>query len=134
MKEDVIRLISRSLDCLEDARLIFQSGRYTSVPNRSYYAIFDAVNALLRLHDLHASSHRGAKNRFSELFIKTGLLPREANIWLESCLELRQSGDYDFEYEITEADAQKSLEYAANFILHIEAYLHTLQPLNDDTV
>ena len=131
MKEDINRLMGRALDCLADARLIFQSGRYTGVPNRSYYAIFDAVNALLRLHDLHANSHRGAKNRFSELFIKPGLLPREAIIWLESCLELRQSGDYDFDYDVTETDAAKSIEYANEFILHVEAFLHTQPIMND---
>ncbi len=134
MKEDIVRLISRSLDCLEDARLICQSGRYTSVPNRSYYAIFDAVNALLRIHDMYDNSQRGAKNKFSELFIKTGIMPREATIWLESCLELRQSGDYDFEYEVTEADARKSIQYASDFIVHAEAYLHTLSLFNNDSV
>ncbi|MEZ0539328.1 HEPN domain-containing protein [Fibrella arboris] len=134
MKEDISRLMARAYDCLEDARLIYKSGRFTSEPNRSYYAIFDAVNALLRLHDLYANSHRGAKNRFSELFIKTNLLPREAIIWLESCLELRQSGDYDFDYEVSEADAAKCINYASEFILFTDAYLRTQQLKTDDTL
>lgn len=125
MKEDVIRLMSRAQDCLEDARLLYALNRYTGVLNRSYYAIFDAVNALLRLHDLHANSHRGAKNRFSELVIKPGLMPREAVVWLEGCLELRQAGDYDFEYDVTEADAAKSIEQATAFLFHTDAFLRT---------
>jgi uncharacterized protein (UPF0332 family) len=123
MNEDIQRLMARAYNCLADARLIFETGRFTSVPNRSYYAIFDALNALLRLHDAYANTHKGAKSRFNELFIKTEKLPHEANLWLEGCFELRQSGDYDFEYDVTEADAAKSLYYAANFLLHAEAYL-----------
>ncbi len=125
MNEDVKRLMARAYNCLADARLIFETGRYNGVPNRSYYAIFDAVNALLRLHNQFANSHRGAKNRFNEFYIKTNILPREANLWLEGAFELRQSGDYDFEYDVTEADAQKSIEYAAEFLLHTEIYLRT---------
>ncbi len=71
MKEDVFRLMGRAYDCLADAQLILSSGRFNGVPNRSYYAVFDAVNALLRLHETYAKTHKGAKNAFGKLFILT---------------------------------------------------------------
>ncbi len=50
-------------------------------------------------------------------------MPAEANIWLEKCFELRHSGDYNFEYDVTEAEAVQSIEYAKEFLLFTEAYL-----------
>ncbi|TAE26844.1 MAG: HEPN domain-containing protein [Cytophagales bacterium] len=125
MKEDVQRLMARAYNALADARLIYETGRYNSVPNRSYYAIFDAVNALLRLHDSYAKTHKGLKSQFNERYVRTDKMPHEANLWLEASFELRQSGDYDFEYDVTESDAAKSIEYATNFLLQAEAFLRS---------
>lgn len=50
-------------------------------------------------------------------------MPEEANEWLEKCYDLRQSGDYDFSYDVTAEDAQKCIEYAKEFLLFTEAYL-----------
>ncbi len=55
--------------------------------------------------------------------MKTNQLPEEANGWLEECAKLRQTADYDFSYETTREDAQKSIEYAKEFLLYTEAYL-----------
>lgn len=118
-RDEVKRLMARAVDSLQDAQLLFDAGRYTGVPNRSYYAVFDAVNALLRLHEQYAKTHKGAKAKFNELFIKTEQMPEEANHWLEQCAKLRQSGDYDF----TQEQAKESIDHAKEFLLYTESYL-----------
>ena len=50
-------------------------------------------------------------------------MPDEANDWLEKCYDFRQSGDYDFSYDVSEEDAQLSIEYAKEFLLYTETYL-----------
>jgi len=122
-RTEINRLMVIGSDNLADAQYLFNDKRYSGVPNRSYYAVFDAVNALLRTHEQYTKTHKGAKSKFNELFIKTGKMPQEANTWLEECAELRQSGDYDFEHDVTEEQARKSIDYANEFLLHAEAYL-----------
>jgi len=122
-RHEINRLMSLAEETLRDAQFLFENGRYNGVPNRSYYAVFNAVNALLRLREQHTKTHKGAKSKFNELFIKTNQMPEEANTWLEECAQLRQSGDYDFTSDITEEQARLSIDYANEFLLHTEAYL-----------
>lgn len=122
-RDEINRLMARAYDSLYDAQLLLDAKRYNSVPNRSYYAVFDAVNALLRLHELYSKTHKGAKSKFNELFIGTEQMPLESNDWLEECFELRQAGDYDFNQDVSETAASRSVDLAHQFLLHTEAYL-----------
>ena len=120
----------RAYDCLSDADYLFRDDRLNRIPNCCYYAVFDAVSALLRTEELFVKTHKGAKSKFNEFFIKTGRMPDESNEWLERCYELRQSGDYDFSYEVNPADAVIAMEYAKEFLLHVEAYLRSMDLVN----
>ena len=120
---EINRLMAMASDNLADAQYLFEDGCYNGAPNRSYYAVFDAVNALLRLHEQYTKTHKGPQSKFNELFIKTEKMPKEANVWLKECAELRQSGSYDFSNDVTEDQAQKSIAHAKEFVLRAEAYL-----------
>ena len=131
-QHEVNRLMALATEALQDAELLFENKRYNGVPNRSYYAVFDAVNALLRLHEQYTKTHKGAKAKFNDLFVKTGQMPEEANRWLEECAELRQTGDYDFSQpDTTQEQARLSIDYARKFIAHTEAYLRNRNLLAD---
>ncbi|MFQ6083464.1 MAG: HEPN domain-containing protein [Candidatus Aminicenantia bacterium] len=45
--------------------------------NRSYYAMFTSVRALLALKELDSSKHSGVIALFNQYIIKTGLFPKE---------------------------------------------------------
>jgi uncharacterized protein (UPF0332 family) len=47
MNDNVKNLLQMSKDCLEDAQILFEKQRFEGTANRSYYAYFDAVRALL---------------------------------------------------------------------------------------
>lgn len=123
MTEDIHTLMHRAQDSLSDAEFLFEADRLMGVPNRSYHAIFDAVNALLRIHETYTKTHRGAQQKLNELFIKPGLLSTNANFYLEQCFKLRQQADYEFAYETTQEDARLSIQYAREFLALTETYL-----------
>ncbi|RIV23791.1 HEPN domain-containing protein [Fibrisoma montanum] len=117
---------SRALESLGDAAANLKEERYLVTLNRSYYAVFYAVTTLLFEQDhLHTKSHSGAHAKFRELFIKSGLIPKEASLWLDKTWELRQAGDYDFEDIVTAEEAIEALEAATHFIRAVAAYLNT---------
>ncbi len=64
-RDEINRLMARAEDNVRDAQYLFDAERYNGVPNRSYYAIFDALNALLRLHEQYVKTHKGAKTKFN---------------------------------------------------------------------
>lgn len=66
-----------------------------------YYALFNAVNALLVLNGIHAKSHSAIKSQFSLLFVKTGKFDIKYGRLLSELSDWRQKGDYEniFDYD-----------------------------------
>lgn len=114
----------RAHESLDDAAANYQQERYLVTVNRSYYTVFYALAALLYEKDyLNTKSHSGAHVKFRELYIKTGLLPKEASIWLDKTWELRQAGDYDFDDIITPEEALDALQSAQAFVRAVTDYI-----------
>ncbi len=123
MKEICRPVWLRAVESLDDATANLYDERYLVTVNRGYYAVFYALAALLYDKDyLNTKSHSGAHTKFRELYIKTGLLPKEASYWLDKTWELRQVGDYDFEDIISKEEAEESLESARLFIETVNNY------------
>ena len=65
--------IEKAGNALDEAKILFGSGKYYGAANRSYYAAFHAMSALL-IHDGYAmKKHGGVIAKFRELYIKTGI-------------------------------------------------------------
>ncbi len=123
MKDNVDNYMSRAYDCLRQARILMNDDEYTGVCNRTYYAYFDSIRALLATLDIATRSHAAVQNLFSLHFVKAGLFARE-DIWVVSKLfEMRQESDYDADPAVDETDAQYALTVTIEFLLQVEAYL-----------
>lgn len=123
MKAICMSVWQRALESLDDATANLQDGRYLVTVNRSYYAVFYALSALLYDKDFfHTKSHSGAHAKFRELYVKTGLLPKEISYWLDKTWELRQAGDYDFDDVVTVDEATQAQESARLFIQAVMVY------------
>jgi uncharacterized protein (UPF0332 family) len=116
MKDEIEKIIHKAADCLADAELNIQFDRYTACINRSYYCIFDCIQALLYVKGIFAKTHQGSHTKFHEFYLKTNLLPRELGERLNFVFDLRQAGDYDYEAKMTKEDAQTALEIATLFL------------------
>lgn len=109
--------MARAEECLLDAELLFQLNRTIGVVNRAYYATFDAARAMLLERGLkNLKTHAGLQSKFSELFIKTGIVPAKTGDVLRQLFELRQTGDYDFEVSLNDDQARKTIELARYFL------------------
>ena len=115
MSTEFEKIVARSEDCLSDAKFNFQHSRYMAAVNHSYYCVFDCIMALLLTKDVFTKTHQGAHLKFNELFIKTGMFDAKFSQMLMYLFDLRQTVDYDFQYEPTEKDAGASVEYAELF-------------------
>lgn len=116
MKPEIERLLRKADDCMESAEYNFREGFHDAAVNRSYYAAFDALTALLLFQDVQVKSHSGAIQQFAFHFIKPEIFPIEMQEFLFYCFSKRQKGDYDLYSDITEEEANLSLSKARNFV------------------
>ncbi len=101
----VVRLqIEDAYGTLQDAMLLAGHKRWSGAANRLYYAAFYAVSALL-VHDGHpVKSHKGAGVQFNKYYIDTGILPIDSGKLYADLEDLREEGDYNCFYRISEAE------------------------------
>ena len=105
------------------AREILKLGDYKTVANRSYYAVFSAMRAVLALDGFDSKRHSGIIAEFRRRYLKTELLPRELSFTIDSLIEVRQGSDYDDFYLISKEEVTEQLAKAETFVAEIEAYL-----------
>ena len=116
MKKEIKDLLQKADRYLRSAELLLKGSDFDSCASRCYYAMFYSAEAILLTNDLKASSHKGVISLFGEHFIKTGKLDKELGKALRRAYELRQKGDYEIGFIVTEEEASKLLEIAKNFV------------------
>lgn len=99
----------KSLDTLNEAKIVMQSGLWNLAVNRFYYSIFYASLALLLSKGLSASTHKGVWTMINLHFVKPGLLSKEDSSLLGKLFTMRHTGDYDDIFDWSEEDAKEFL-------------------------
>ena len=114
MKE-IESLLKRAKRYLASAELLINDGDFESAASRSYYAMFYAVQAVLLKKNLSFSSHKAVISAFGEHFIKTEIFPKELGRELNRAFEKRQLSDYEYDFVISEVEANSMLENGRKF-------------------
>ena len=108
---------------------ILKIGDYKTVANRSYYAVFSAMRAVLALDGFDSKKHSGIIAEFRRLYLKTEILPKELSETIDSLVEVRQGSDYDDFYIATVEEVEEQIAVAEEFIQMVEDYCN--QHLDD---
>ena len=112
-----------ALECLDAAKSLLESGNYKSAANRSYYAIFHAMRAVLALDEVDMKHHSGIISEFRKRYIKTGVFePRLSHI-ISVLFDTRTDSDYDDFFVISKAEVAEQTENAEYFLQKVRAYL-----------
>lgn len=93
-----------------------EKGSWSGAAGRLYYALFHAVSALL-IHDCYqVNSHKGSHILFGNYYIKTGLLPKEFATIYSQMESIREEGEYNCTYKVTEEELRQKLSPAKEMI------------------
>ena len=127
-RNDKLHLIRYRLDqahaALREAALLRDnSDTSLGAVNRSYYAMFYAVLALLQKIEKVPRKHSGAISLFDSEFVRKGIFPKELSAHLHQAFAVRQNSDYQAIEEISLADTDTLIRNAQRFIEAVEAYL-----------
>ncbi len=123
-----IRVLSKyrfetSLENLEDARIMYDNGRYKNALNRAYYSIFHSIRAVCALDGYDSSKHSGVISYFNQNYVKTGVFPKDLSKIIRYASENREKADYLDFFVASKEEAQKQIDRAEYFTEKIRAYL-----------
>ncbi|GAB4027921.1 HEPN domain-containing protein [Spirosoma koreense] len=123
-KNRAVDYLKKAESDLTEARLLLEAGHPDGTCNRAYYALFDSLLALLHSTDGQVpKTHTGVHNEFRKRFILTGIFDRRYSNTITELFNLRQGGDYEIDFDISQEDAQDAVERAVEFLLQVEVYL-----------
>jgi len=108
---------------LSDAKANFENKRYKVAINRSYYAIFHAVRAVLALSGFDSKRHSTIIGYFHQNFISDGKIAREYYKILTDAFYIRNKSDYEDFYVAAGEEAKEQVEAADKFISQMRYYL-----------
>ena len=115
--------IQKAKDTWKEAEGISKLGYWNAVINRLYYACYYMTSALLIYNGHTAQTHTGVIKLFGLNFVMTGLISKEQSRFYSMLFELRQTGDYDDLYNLSEEEVQPLIGSALKYIESIEILL-----------
>ncbi len=115
--------LSKSKADLIVAELLLNNKLFAQSINRSYYAIFHAVRALLAFDRFDSKKHSGIIAFFNEHYIKKTLIEKEYSVILMSAERIRTESDNDDLFVASKEQAEKQLKNSKRFVKRIIDYL-----------
>lgn len=111
--------VNRSLETLDEAKVMIDNKFWNASINRMYYACYYVVSALLLKGAFKTGTHKGIRQLFGLHFVQTGIISKEDGRFFSDLFDRRQTGDYD-DYIIYEEDtALEIYERAKDFIQRV---------------
>lgn len=100
-----------------------ERGRYRNSINRSYYAIFSAMRAILAKRDVDFSKHSGVISYFRREYIKTGIFDKKYSDYIRDAFDGRNASDYGDFVAVTKEEATEQYDHAVELTEAIRRYL-----------
>jgi uncharacterized protein (UPF0332 family) len=115
--------LEQAQTALTSAEVLLDHGDQHASVNRSYYAMFYSVLALLLVAGQRTTKHAGAIALFDREFVKDRKLPEQLSNWLHDAFDLRQMADYRELFRISAAQAGRLLDHARKFVSAVDGYV-----------
>ena len=112
-------------ECLDAAKSLLSSSNYKSSANRSYYAIFHAIRAVLAFDGIDMKHHSGVISEFRKLYIKTNIFDVRLSHIISVLFDIRTESDYDDFFIISKTEVEEQIENAEYFLTEREKFLLT---------
>lgn len=116
--------LKKAEETLEEARALHQIGRDSGALNRTYYAAFYAVLAVLT-HDGHPSlsKHSQVLGVFNKEYVRTGVFHRDVGRLLNRLFNERQDADYLPETRFEHEQISDRIQQVEQFVTAVRKYL-----------
>ncbi len=110
-------------ETIRSSKLCMDNKFFKDSINRSYYAAFYAVKAVLALEDLDFKRHKDVIAYFNQHFVVTEIFDREVGRKLARLQKKREASDYDDFFVASMDEADEQLGVASFIVGTIRKYL-----------
>ena len=125
--ESAVQLSKYRLETAENtyhmAELCFDNQGYRDAVNRSYYATFYALRAVLALEGVDFKRHKDVVSYFNQHYVVTGKFERDLGKRIGRLKTMREDCDYDDFYIIEREEVLAQLETAEMVIEAVKVFL-----------
>lgn len=118
--------LETSKECLKDSLVLIDSESYKASANRSYYAVFHAMRAVLVFDEFDSKKHSGIISEFRKRYIKTNIFDVGISKIIDIQFSTRSHSDYDDFYIISKEEATNGFYEAEKMVGEVEKYLTRL--------
>lgn len=133
MKDKLLSLsehrLEKARDDLESSESLFELGKFAQSINRSYYAMFHSVRAVLALDKFDSRKHSGVISFFIFNYIKGGRVDDRYSKMLTNAEKIRINSDYNDFYIVDRNMAEEQLNNAGCFLKMIGSLLEEKKKL-----
>ena len=120
-KSDYIEYrFKRADESFEEALILIDNNKWNTAVSRLYYSCYYAAIALLLKHNIETRTHGGVRTKFSDTFIKTGLIDVKFGKLLSHLSDYRQKGDYGDLYDFDDKIVLPLVDQVREFISEIK--------------
>lgn len=112
-----------AVECLRAAEALFQADDMKGAANRSYYAVFHAMRAVLALDGIDRKHHSAIIAEFRLRYIKTDLFDRSWSDVIQLQSEYRTASDYNDFFIISRDEVRIQIDRASGFLEAVNAFL-----------
>ena len=103
--------------------MLLQNDSFKGSINRSYYAIFTAVRALLAEEEVDFKKHSAVIGYFRKNYIKTKIFEGKFSDYVGDAFEIRNDCDYEDFFIVSREEAETQYNYAVEFYEVVKKYL-----------
>jgi uncharacterized protein (UPF0332 family) len=115
--------MGRAEDSIAAAGKLAADGLYLDSINRTYYAMFHAIRAVLALEGVDFKKHSAVISHFNKEYVKTGKFSAEISKYIMSAFEIRNESDYEDFFIASKTDAEKQLSHAKAVSEAVQEYI-----------
>lgn len=108
---------------LELSKIALENGYFNDSVNRSYYAIFNAVRALLSERNIDFKKHSAVISYFRREYIKTASFDVKFSNYIGEAFTARQYSDYADFFIASREEAEEQYQHAVEFVEAVKKYL-----------
>ena len=111
-------------ESLQAAKYCFEKKLYRDSLNRSYYAVFYSVKAVLSLEGIDFKRHKDAVGYFNQHYVKTEIFPKIISKKIGQATKIREDSDYDDEFIPSNERTEEQINTAREVIELVQKYLN----------
>ena len=113
-------------ECAHAAEALYRADDLRGAANRSYYAVFHAMRAVLALDGIDRKHHSAIIAEFRLRYIKSNVFDRSWSDVIQLQSEYRTSSDYNDFFIISREEVETQIQDAVGFLDAVRDYLNTV--------